>query len=60
MCVCVTQEEEGGNGYSPPATIPAPLISPEKATWNCTAKYPPDDRPDTDMVLASTRYVSAT
>ena len=38
--------------------MPAPLIVPEKATWNCTAMYPPDDKPDTDVSSAFTLYFS--
>ena len=44
----------GGQERTPPAVMPAPTIVPEKATWNCTAMKPPEERPDTDVSLAFT------
>lgn len=38
--------------------IPAPLSVAEKDTWNWTAIYPPDERPDTLVSLAVTLYFS--
>ena len=43
---------------SPPANIPAPMISFEKATWSWTEKYPPDEKPETEIKFLLTRYDS--
>ena len=43
---------------SPPANIPAPMISFEKATWSWTEKYPPDEKPDMEIKFLLTRYDS--
>jgi len=43
---------------SPPANIPATMISFEKATWSWTEKYPPDEKPDTEIKFLLTRYDS--
>ena len=40
--------------YIPPAIIPAPMIVLEKATWNCTAKYAPEDSPEIEIRSLST------
>ena len=39
----------------PPAMIPAPMMVLEKATWNCTAKDPPEDTPETEIRSLSIR-----
>ncbi len=41
--------------WSPPYEAPAPIMLAEKATWNWTAKTPPEENPDTEMVSLSTR-----
>jgi len=43
---------------SPPANIPAPMIPFDKATWSCTEKYPPDEKPDMEIKSLLTRYDS--
>src|SRR3954453_17505312 len=37
----------------PPAMMPAPVTSLEKAMWNWWAKNPPEDRPDTVTAVRS-------
>ena len=37
----------------PPAKIAAPTMIDEFATWNCTAKYAPAEKPETDDCVSS-------
>jgi hypothetical protein len=39
--------------YGPPATIPAPFTSLEKAMWNWCAKKAPEESPDTAIAVWS-------